>query len=77
MDIMMPIMDGLEATKEIRKLLRLDASAIPIIAMSANAFEEDIEKSIEAGMNAHLIKPLDGKKVIDTMKEYLANKILK
>ena len=77
MDIMMPIMDGLEATKEIRKLLRPDASAIPIIAMSANAFEEDIEKSIEAGMNAHLIKPLDGKKVTDTMKQYLANKILK
>lgn len=77
MDIMMPIMDGLEATREIRKLLRPDAAAIPIIAMSANAFEEDIEKSIKAGMNAHLIKPLDGKKVTDTMKQYLANKILK
>lgn len=77
MDIMMPIMDGLEATKQIRGLVRADALAIPIIAMSANAFQEDIEKSLQAGMNAHLIKPLDGKKVIDTMKQYLANKIIK
>lgn len=77
MDIMMPIMDGLEATKKIRAMARADALAVPIIAMSANAFEEDIEKSLQAGMNAHLIKPLDGKQVIDTMKEYLANKIIK
>lgn len=77
MDIMMPIMDGLQATREIRKLPRPDAAAVPIIAMSANAFEEDIEKSMEAGMNAHLTKPLDGKKVPDTMKQYLASKILK
>lgn len=77
MDIMMPIMDGLEATKRIRGLSRADALAVPIIAMSANAFEEDIEKSLATGMNTHLIKPLDGKKVIDTMKEYLANKIRK
>lgn len=76
MDIMMPIMDGLEATKKIRSMNRADALAIPIIAMSANAFEEDIKKSLEAGMNDHLIKPLDGKKVTDTMKEYLANKII-
>ena len=77
MDIMMPIMDGLEATKQIRSMNRADALAIPIIAMSANAFEEDVKKSLEAGMNDHLIKPLDGKKVIDTIKEYLANKIIK
>lgn len=77
MDIMMPIMDGLEAARQIRSMNRADALAIPIIAMSANAFEEDIKKSLEAGMNAHLIKPLDGKKVTDTMKEYLANKINK
>ena len=44
--------------------------------MSANAFKEDIEKSLEAGMNAHLVKPLDGEKVIDTIKNYLANKLL-
>lgn len=77
MDIMMPIMDGLEATRQIRSLNRADALSVPIIAMSANAFEEDIKKSLEAGMNAHLIKPLDGKRVTDTMKEYLANKITK
>ena len=77
MDIMMPIMDGLEAARQIRSMNRADALAIPIIAMSANAFEEDIKKSLEAGMNAHLIKPLDGEKVTDTMKEYLANKINK
>lgn len=76
MDIMMPIMDGLEATKKIRSMNRADALAVPIVAMSANAFEDDIKKSLEAGMNAHLIKPLDGKKVTDTMREYLANKII-
>ena len=75
MDIMMPIMDGLEATRQIRSMNRKDALKVPIIAMSANAFEEDIEKSLKAGMNAHLIKPLDGKEVTDTMKKYLENKI--
>ena len=74
MDIMMPIMDGLEAARQIRSMNRFDALSIPIIAMSANAFEEDIQKSLEAGMNAHLIKPLDGKQVTDTMRQYLANK---
>ena len=75
MDIMMPMMDGLEATRRIRSMKRADACAIPIIAMSANAFEEDIQLSLEAGLNEHLIKPLDGKKVTDTMKKFLANKI--
>lgn len=70
-------MDGLQATKQIRDMNRPDALAIPIVAMSANAFEEDIKKSLESGMNTHLIKPLDGKKVTDTMKKYLANKIIK
>lgn len=77
MDIMMPIMDGLEATRCIRSMNRPDALAVPIVAMSANAFEEDIKKSLEAGMNVHLVKPLDGEKVTETMKEYLANKIIK
>ncbi len=76
MDIMMPVMDGLEATRQIRGLNRPDALAIPIVAMSANAFQEDVQKSLEAGMNAHLVKPLDGEKVIDTIKKYLANKLL-
>ena len=76
-DIMMPIMDGLEAARQIRSSNRADGLAVPIIAMSANAFEEDIEKSLAAGMNEHLIKPLDGSEVSDTMKKYLANKIVK
>lgn len=77
MDVMMPVMDGLEAAKSIRSSNRPDGLTIPIIAMSANAFEQDIEKSMEAGMNAHLIKPLDLKKVTDTMKKFLADKIVK
>ena len=48
---------------------------IPIVAMSANAFQEDVEKSLAAGLNAHLTKPLDGKKVMETMKKYLGNKM--
>ncbi|MDD3361350.1 MAG: ATP-binding protein [Hespellia sp.] len=59
MDIKMPIMDGLEATKTIRHLDRPDAQTIPIIALSANAFEEDKKASIEAGMQMHLAKPVD------------------
>lgn len=58
MDIRMPVMDGLEAAKAIRALSRPDAKAVPIIAMTANAYDEDIEKSLAAGMNAHLAKPV-------------------
>ena len=58
MDVMMPNMDGLTATKMIRELTRPDAAKIPIIAMTANAFAEDAEKCRQAGMNAHLSKPL-------------------
>ena len=61
MDIMMPEMDGLEATAKIRQLERSDAKTIPIIAMTANAFEEDKQKSFEAGMNDHVSKPVDPK----------------
>ena len=59
MDIMMPRMDGLEATRRIRKSGREDAATIPIVAMTANAFAEDIHKSKESGMNYHLSKPFD------------------
>lgn len=59
MDIMMPVMDGLEATKEIRRLPRRDCQDVPIIAMSANAFDEDVKKSLASGMNGHLSKPID------------------
>lgn len=61
MDIMMPIMNGLEATAKIRELERNDAATVPIIAMTANAFEEDKQKSFEVGMNDHVSKPVDPK----------------
>ncbi len=67
MDIMMPIMDGYEATRTIRALDRSDASTIPIIAMTANAFAEDKIASRKAGMNSHLSKPLDSKLMISTI----------
>ena len=67
MDLMMPVMDGYTATKKIRSLERLDAKTIPIIAMTANAFQEDAEKCIAVGMNAHLAKPLDIEKVMITI----------
>ena len=59
MDIRMPVMDGLEAAKTIRNMEREDARTVPIIAMTANAFDEDEKKSIESGMNGHLAKPID------------------
>ena len=71
MDIMMPVMDGLTATRTIRALERQDAKTIPIIAMTANAFREDAEKCMEAGMNAHLAKPLDDEKIKQTICEKL------
>lgn len=77
MDIVMPEMDGLTATRTIRSLNRSDAKSIPIIAMSANAFEEDIRNSMEAGMNDYLVKPLNGQSIASKMKEYLADRITK
>ena len=71
LDIMMPVMDGLTATRTIRILERQDAKTIPIIAMTANAFREDAEKCMEAGMNAHLAKPLDDEKIKQTISEEL------
>ena len=70
MDIMMPVMDGLTAARAIRELERVDAGTIPIIAMSANAFEEDAKKSMEAGMNVHLAKPLKIERVIAVIAKY-------
>lgn len=71
MDIMMLEMDGLSATKAIRALDREDAGTIPIIAMTANAFDEDEKKCMEAGMNAHLVKPLDIQKMKEAVCRYL------
>ena len=68
MDVMMPVMDGLAATKEIRALDRADAKTIPIVAMTANAFQEDAEQCIAAGMNAHFAKPLDIGKLIGMLR---------
>ena len=67
MDIMMPVMDGFEAAKTIRSLPRPDAETIPIIAVTANAFEEDRKKTREAGMNEHLTKPMDREKLKETL----------
>ena len=70
MDLMMPVMDGYTATRKIRELERSDAKTVPIIAMTANAFQEDAEKCIAVGMNAHLAKPLDIEKVKKTICEH-------
>ena len=69
MDIMMPLVDGLEATRRIRALPRSDAAAIPIVAMTANVFDDDIEECIRAGMNKHLSKPLDCEKLFRAEKQ--------
>lgn len=71
MDIRMPVMDGLTATKRIRESEHEDSGRIPIVAMTANAFEEDIEKSFEAGMNAHLSKPVDIIQMYSTLDHIL------
>ena len=70
MDIMMPVMNGLDATKAIRGLSRPDAPTVPIIALSANAFAEDIQKSKNAGINEHLAKPLEMDKVLKVIASY-------
>jgi len=69
MDIMMPVMDGLEATKAIRSMNRVDAGEIPILAMTANAYDEDIRRTREAGMNAHLSKPIDEELLYQSLYE--------
>ena len=71
MDIRMPVMDGLQATEEIRKLDRTDAKKIPIIAMTANAFDEDVQRSLQAGMNAHLAKPVEPEILFKTLREFV------
>lgn len=70
MDIQMPIMNGFEATKAIRKLENNDFANIPIIAMTANAFEEDKKAALDAGMNGHLAKPIDVEQLIKTLSLY-------
>ena len=71
MDIRMPIMDGFETTRYIRALDRQDASTIPIIAMTANAFDEDVRNCLEAGMNAHIGKPIDVELLYQKLTEWI------
>ena len=71
MDMRMPEMDGIEATEHIRGLNRADAKNIPIIALTANAFDEDVQRSLQAGLNAHLTKPIDPKILFQTLEKYL------
>lgn len=71
MDVRMPEMDGLEATAAIRALDRPDAKNVPIIAMTANAFDEDVQRSLQVGMNAHLSKPVEPERLYQTLEELI------
>ncbi|MCR5650387.1 MAG: response regulator [Lachnospiraceae bacterium] len=71
MDVRMPKMDGLEATEAIRKLDRKDAGITPIIAMTANAFDEDVQRSLQVGMNAHLSKPVEPDRLYQSLEELI------
>ena len=74
MDIQMPVMNGYEATRAIRALDRPDAGTIPIIAMTANLFDEDVAACLGAGMDAHIPKPLEAGQMIRTIAEWLERK---
>ena len=71
MDVRMPEMDGLEATSAIRALERPDAASVPIVAMTANAFDEDVQRSLQVGMNAHLSKPVEPDRLYQTLEELI------
>lgn len=71
MDICMPVMDGLDATRAIRSMEREDCHTVPIVAMSANAFDDDLKKSVECGMNGHLSKPVEVDKLYQTLREVI------
>ncbi len=71
MDLRMPVMDGLEATRQIRGLSHSDAKTVPIIALTANAYESDVNHALDAGMNAHLAKPADVDLLYATLKKYM------
>ena len=74
MDIRMPVMSGLEAARQIRAMSRTDAQTVPIIAMTANAYEEDVSQSLAAGMNAHLAKPIEPQVILGTLAGYIGSK---
>lgn len=69
MDIHMPVMDGYEAARRIRRCGHPDAGKIPIVAMTANAFDDDVRKALDAGMNAHVAKPVNIKRLRLLMAE--------
>ena len=71
MDMRMPVMDGLEASRAIRALERADAKTIPIIALTANAFDEDVQRSMQAGLNAHLSKPVEPEALFETLEKLI------
>ena len=74
MDIQMPVMDGYQATQAIRAMADPVKASIPIVAMTANAFEEDRQKAAEAGMDGHVAKPIDVEKLMDVLEEILGEK---
>ena len=71
MDMRMPEMDGLEATRLIRAMDRGDAASVPIIALTANAFDEDVQRSMQAGLNAHLSKPVRPELLFETLENLI------
>ncbi len=77
MDMRMPVMDGLEATRTIRAMDRPDAKKIPIIALTANAFDEDVQRSLQAGLNAHLSKPVQPEVLFETLETLIGEKEVK
>lgn len=72
MDVMMPVMNGLDAAHAIRGLKRADAATVPIIAASANAFPDDVQRSLESGMNAHLSKPIERARLAEALSEVMS-----
>ena len=67
----MPVLNGLDATRQIRTLPREDAKTIPVIAMSANAFDEDKKRAFDAGINDYLVKPIDIAKLLSTLEKWV------
>ena len=72
MDIRMPVMDGLRASRKIRRLSRKDAAGIPVIAMTADAFAEDVAAARQAGMNDHIAKPIDVQQLYRLIARYIS-----
>ena len=70
----MPVMNGLDATRAVRSMEREDCRTLPIIAMSANAFDDDLKKSVECGMNGHLSKPVEVDKLYKTLSNVIGKK---